>query len=265
VVAALPGGGLPRPGRAEPAAPGEPVLDGRRVWTVDGRPRVEVHGPNDLWTIDLKGWWFAQNRERCEPLTVRDAFSRKVLAVRLLESHRAEDVRRVMLDLFELHGLPLAIQSDNGPPFVCTRARGGLSRLAAWLLTLGIRLVRSRPGCPQDNGGHERMHRDLSELQQRPARSRRAQQRACDRWMVEFNDVRPHDALAGRTPAEIYRPSERPLLGPIVSTYPPGWEARRVSQCGLVSIKGDLELIPFRGGSAASVVRLRHGGAFSRS
>lgn len=138
-----------------------------RVWSVDERPRVEVHAPNDLWTVDIKGWWLARNRERCEPLTVRDAFSRKVLAVTLLEPYRTGHVRDVLRELFERHGVPTAIQSDNGTPFVCTRARGGLSRLSAWLVSLGIRLIRSRPGCPQDNGGHERMHRDLSELERR--------------------------------------------------------------------------------------------------
>lgn len=214
-----------------------------RVWSVDERPRVEVHGPNDLWTIDIKGWWVAQNGERCEPLTVRDAFSRKVLSVTLLQSHRIETVRRVLLDLFERHGLPAAMQSDNGTPFVCTRARGGLSRLSAWLLSLGIRLVRSRPGCPQDNGGHERMHRDLSELERHPARSRRAQQRVCDRWMVEFNEVRPHDALGGKTPAEVYRDSERRSLVPLAPTYPPEWLVRRVSKNGTVSLNGDTVLV----------------------
>jgi transposase InsO family protein len=210
-----------------------------RVWSVEGRPRVEVHGPNDLWTIDIKGWWLAQNGERCEPLTIRDAFSRKVFAVKLLESLRTEEARAVLEGVFRRHGLPAAIQSDNGSPFVCSRGRGGLSQFSAWLTSLGIRLVRSRPACPQDNGGHERMHRDLAELELNPARTRRAQQRACDRWMVEFNEVRPHDALGGKTPAEVYRDSERRSLAPLVPSYPPEWITRLVSKAGTVSIDGD--------------------------
>jgi len=210
-----------------------------RVWSVDGRPRIEVHAPNDLWTMDFKGWWCARNRERCEPLTVRDAFSRRVLAVALLESSRIKDVRQVLQRLFERHGLPLAMQSDNGTPFVSILARGGLSKLSVWLLSLGIQLVRSRPGCPQDNGGHERMHRDLSEIQCNPARTRRAQQRSCDRWMVEFNEVRPHDALGGKTPAEVYRNSERRSLLPIDPNYPSDWQVRRVSKNGAVSLDDD--------------------------
>jgi putative transposase len=211
-----------------------------RVWSVDGKPRVEVHGPNDLWTVDFKGWWRARNGDRCEPLTVRDAFSRKVLAAKLVESTRGEIARGEFERLFRRHGVPLAIQSDNGTPFVCTRGRGGLSRLSVWLLSLGIRVIRSRPGCPQDNGGHERMHRDMAELQTSPAHSRRAQQRKCDRWVVDFNEVRPHDALGGKTPAEVYRDSERRSLVPLEPSYPAGWTTRRVSRSGTISIDDDV-------------------------
>ncbi len=214
-----------------------------RIWSIDGKPRVEVHGPNDLWTIDFKGWWRAQNGERCEPLTVRDAYSRKVLAVTLVETTRGEEVREVLTLLFQRYGLPAAIQSDNGAPFVCTGGRGGLSRLSAWLLSLGIRVVRSRPGCPQDNGGHERMHRDLAELQMKPATTRRAQQRACDRWMVDFNEVRPHDALGDKTPAEVYRPSERRSLVPLTPSYPPDWMTRRVAKGGSISVDDDVVFV----------------------
>jgi len=214
-----------------------------RVWTVDGRPRVEAKAPNDLWTIDIKGWWRAQNGEKCEPLTVRDACSRRVLAVTLLAKTRTTQVQGVLQALFEQHGLPTAIQCDNGPPFVCTRARGGLSRLSAWFISLGVRLVRSRPGCPQDNGGHERMHRDLSELERKPARTLRAQQRECDRWMVAFNEVRPHDALGGKTPAEVYRNSGRRSLEPLVPSYPPEWKTRRVTKTGNISMGDDIVFV----------------------
>jgi putative transposase len=210
-----------------------------RIWSVEGRPRVEVKAPNDLWTIDFKGWWRARNGDKCEPLTVRDACSRKVLAVALVVATRGTQVRRVLERLFRLHGLPLAMQSDNGPPFICTRARGGLTQLSVWLVSLGIRLVRSRPASPQDNGGHERMHRDLSELQLTPARSRPAQQRQCDRWIIDFNHVRPHDALGGKTPAEIYRKSPRRSLSPKLPTYPPDWLTRRVTRVGNVRVHGD--------------------------
>ena len=174
-----------------------------------------------------------------EPLTVRDAFSRYVLTGSIGANTKGAWVRRVLERLFRVYGLPLALQSDNGSPFVCTKARGGLTRLSVWLVSLGVRLVRSRPGCPQDNGGHERMHRDMSELQQAPAKSRRAQQRACDEWLLDFNHVRPHQALKGKTPAEVYRSSIRRSLVPKVPTYPDDWVTRRVSPRGYVRVHGD--------------------------
>ena len=223
------------------------VKQGRRsarVWTVDGRPHVEVHGPNDLWTIDFKGWWRTTRGDRCEPLTVRDAFSRFVLAVQVVPSTSGAVVRRNLDGLFRRYGRPKAIQCDNGSPWVSTRSRGGLTTLSVWLVSLGIRLIRSRVGCPQDNGGHERMHRDMRELQLNPARTRRGQQRECDRWVVDFNEVRPHDALAGKTPAEVYRPSS-PCTAPTVRLpiYPPGWITRRVQRGGRICVDGDTVLV----------------------
>lgn len=214
-----------------------------RVWTVDGRPHVEVHGPNDLWTIDFKGWWRAGRGDRCEPLTVRDAFSRFVLAVQVVPSTTGAVVRRILDGLFRKYGVPKAIQCDNGSPWVCSRSRGGLTKLSVWLVSLGVRLIRSRVGCPQDNGGHERMHRDMRELQLNPARTRHGQQRACDRWLVDFNEVRPHDALGGKTPAELYRPT--PGTKPVVRlpTYPPGWITRRVQRGGRICVDGDTVLV----------------------
>jgi transposase InsO family protein len=172
---------------------------------VERAPQQRADAPNEVWTVDFKGWWRAVNRERCEPLTVRDAFSRFVFAAVLCSTKTAE-VRRHFQQLFRRYGVPQAIQCDNGVPFVSVRSPAGLSALSAWWVSLGIRIVRSRPGCPQDNGGHERMHRDISEgVQVNPAATRQLQQRMLDKWKQEFNHVRPHSALGGKTPAEAYR------------------------------------------------------------
>ncbi len=200
------------------------------------RPNVVVEAPNDLWTVDFKGWWRAGNGDRCEPLTVRDAHSRFVLELRLMTSTRTAPVREVFEELFERWGLPKAIQSDNGPPFASVRALGGLTGLSAWWMSLGIEVVRSRPGKPTDNGGHERMHADVRvEIQADAAHSRKLQQQACDEWRTEFNHVRPHEALGMKTPAEVYRASSR-RPGRIVvgGAYPEGTAVERVSSRGTV-------------------------------
>lgn len=209
-----------------------------RLSIVEKRPELRTTACNEAWTVDFKGWWRTRDGERCEPLTVRDGFSRYILAIKVLRTPSMVEVRRTFVALFKKHGVPQAIQCDNGGPFINVQARGGLTRLSAWWVTLGIRLVRSRPGCPQDNGGHERMHRDMkADLQAFPADSLVAEQRACDRWRQEFNHVRPHEALGGKTPAEVYRRSER---SPQKTRYmyPPGWIVRTVSDNGVAFVDG---------------------------
>lgn len=210
-----------------------------RVWNVDEKPHIEVQAPNDLWTMDFKGWWKAKNGQRCEPLTVRDAMSRMMLAVVLMANTNAATVRKVLEKLFRTYGAPKAMLVDNGSPWINTRARGGLTQLTAWLVSLGIRLYRSRVGSPQDNGGHERMHRDLDELSLNPAKSRRAQQPTCDRWRMDFNHVRPHEALGGKTPAEVYGTSAPRPLTARVPVYPSDYLTRRVLGDGAITVNND--------------------------
>lgn len=211
---------------------------------VDTAPSVLAKQPNDVWTIDFKGWWRANDGTRCEPLTIRDACSRFVLAVALLPSTTGEHVRRVMTLLFRKYGVPSVIQCDNGAPFISSQSMGGLTRLSAWWVSLGIRIVRSRPGCPQDNGGHERMHRDMSaDLQTDPESSKLSQQRACDRWRQMFNHVRPHAALSNQTPAEVYFSTKKSRrgtrkMGVVAPHYPMHWAKRIVSCNGNVGISG---------------------------
>ena len=189
------------------------------------REHVVVEGPNDVWTVDFKGWWKTRDGRRCEPLTVRDACSRYILALRLLPKSDTDGVRAVFEDLFEEYGLPKVIQSDNGAPFAAGKSLAGLTQLSAWWVSLGIDIVRSRPGCPQDNGAHERMHGDMSiDLQMRAAQPLRLQQRACNDWRVEFNHVRPHEALAMRVPADVYRRSERHYWRGMLGLFPDGVE-----------------------------------------
>lgn len=210
----------------------------RRLSIVERAPSFVPSAPNELWTVDFKGWWRTRDGQRCEPLTVRDAFSRYVLALRVLSSTSLEATKAVFVDLFRRFGVPQCIQVDNGTPFINVRARGGLTQLSAWWISLGITVIRSRPGCPQDNGGHERMHRDIKEdLQELPEGSRAAQQRACDGWKQDFNHVRPHEALGGKTPAEVYKRSER---RPRKShhLYPPSWMVRTVTEMGAINVNG---------------------------
>jgi transposase InsO family protein len=198
---------------------------------VERAPQVIASEPNDVWTVDFKGWWRTGDGARCEPLTVRDAFSRYVLAATIFASTSMALVRKEFERLFRKYGIPRAIQCDNGTPFVSVLARGGLTQLSSWWVALGIRIVRSRPGCPQDNGAHERMHRDVSaEVENFPELTSDAEQRALDRWRQQFNHVRPHEALGGKVPADLYKPGTKRTLVLPSHGYPSGWLVRRA--CG---------------------------------
>ena len=193
----------------------------------------KAKAPNEVWTVDFKGWWYGAGGRRCEPLTVRDEFSRYVLEVRAVANARTETVRECFEKLFAQHGVPEAIRSDNGAPFASRKGILGLSRLSAWWLVLGIDLERGRPACPQDNGGHERLHLDVArELSgERPTE----QQAAFDEWRKTFNQERPHEALEMKRPAEVYRPSERKYEGtPQDLTYAK-MGARQVHKKGYIS------------------------------
>ncbi len=204
------------------------------------KPDASAEKPNALWTADYKGWWRTGDQRRCEPLTVRDQFSRFVLAVHVCRSPRIEEALSVFERLFELYGLPERILTDNGTPFVAASSRFGLTRLSAWWLSLGIEHLRSRRGTPADNGGHERMHRDMAlELEAISAPTFEEQQRACDLWRADFNNCRPHEALGMKTPAQVYKPSATPFVGSKVELlYPERMSLRTVSGSGFIRVHG---------------------------
>jgi transposase InsO family protein len=209
-----------------------------RVVLREHQPLV-AKAPNDVWTVDFKGWWRTRDGRRFEPLTVRDAFSRYVLCLEMLGSSRADIVKPAFERLFESCGLPRVIRVDNGSPFACTSAPAGLSQLSAWWTSLGIRVSFSRPAHPQDNGAHERMHLDVADqLEADPADSLEVQQRAASKWRAEFNEVRPHEAIDMQTPAQLYVRSSRRYTGVQPPRYPASYGVRRVSSKGCVRYMG---------------------------
>lgn len=198
-----------------------------------GQPARTPAEPHALWTIDFKGEFRTGDHRYCYPLTVVDLASRYLLACRGLDGPLGAPVTACTEALFREYGLPEAIHSDGGSPFAGT-GLGRYSRVSLNWLKLGIRLERSRRGCPQDNASHERMHRTLKEATARPpAANRPAQQRRFNRFRHEFNHARPHEALGDRTPAECFRPSNRPFPArPPEILYPGHFELRRVKHSG---------------------------------
>ena len=190
--------GLVRARRRRPA-PGHP-----------GRPLTLSDAPNALWSADFKGHFKLGTGAYCYPLTVIDGYSRYLLACRGLDSTATGSARSVFEGIFRSYGLPDRIRTDNGPPFA-TCALGRLSALSVWWIKLGITPELIQPAHPEQNGRHERMHRTLKAEATRPAAATaRGQQRRFDRFQREYNDERPHEALAQAPPAQHYQPSPRP-------------------------------------------------------
>ena len=198
---------------------------------------LEAKAPNDVWCIDFKGWWRSDG-EICEPFTVRDKYSRKVLCAQLMRGKTTEDVRPVMTELFRKYGLPKAIHSDNGAPFAATNGILGLTRLSAWWITLGILPERSLPGCPGQNGSLERFHADIArDIESKIPGGIAANQAALDEWVKEYNSIRPNQALDMRTPDEVYHSSERKYSGDFDTLeYPPGYLPRKVFKSGEITL-----------------------------
>ena len=202
----------------------------RRPRAAPTRPPLTPMGePNQVWSIDFKGWFRTQDGERCDPLTISDGASRYLLRCQGLRHPDGEHVRALMEAAFREYGLPRVLRSDNGPPFA-TVAVHGLSSLAVWWIKLGICPERIEPGHPEQNGRHERMHRTLKqETASPPARTLRAQQRAFDRFRREYNEERPHQGLELKTPGECYGLSPRPYPSRIEEpVYPAEFALRRV-------------------------------------
>jgi transposase InsO family protein len=193
--------------------------------------------PNDLWCADFKGEFRTGDGRYCYPLTVSDQASRFVLACEALESTKETPVIEVFVRLFRERGLPAAIRSDNGLPFASPNGLYNLSKLSVFWLRLGVAIERIRPGHPQENGRHERMHLTLKKETTRPPGMNALQQQGrFDRFLSEFNEERPHEALGMKTPAELYSPSSRAYAGLPELTYPFHDRDILVTACGRICL-----------------------------
>jgi len=196
-------------------------------------PLAHAQECNRVWCADFKGWFHTADGQRIDPLTISDAYSRYLLRCQAVEKTNTSRVQAIFEAAFREYGLPQAIRTDNGPPFA-SRALGGLSRLAVWWIKLGIVHERIQAGHPEQNGRHERMHRTLkAEAAQPPADTGRQQQQALHHFRREYNEVRPHEALEMRTPAEVYQPSPRKFPSHVPEVeYPQSMLVRRVHAKG---------------------------------
>lgn len=201
--------------------------------------RFEADAPNELWQMDFKGH-FAMRSGRCHPLTVLDDHSRFSLGLRACHDERTETVQQELEGIFRHYGLPERLLTDNGAPWGGS-GRDTYTKLAVWLIRLGIGLRHGRPRHPQTQGKDERFHRTLSAevLHGESFVDIPQTQRRFDRWREVYNCERPHQALGLDTPASRYQVSWRRFpstLPPI--EYAPGDTVRKVQWNGEISLNG---------------------------
>lgn len=195
--------------------------------------------PNALWCADYKGEFMLGDRRYCYPLTITDFASRYLLTCEALSTTQEKFAFTVFERTFQDFGVPAMIHTDNGVPFASAHALYGLSKLSVWWLRLGIALERSKPGHPQDNGRHERMHRTLKAEATKPAAANVLQQQArFDTFVTRFNQERPHQALGMKTPADVYMRSTRVYRGLEDLAYPFHDHTLTVTQCGRLCFNG---------------------------
>lgn len=199
--------------------------------------------PNDLWCTDFKGQFLMKNDDYCFPLTIMDFQSRYVLGCEALRSTEEDPCYRVFVEVFQEHGLPGAIRSDNGVPFASGNSLWGLTKLSVWWIRLGIKIERIEPGHPQQNGRHERMHRTLKAEATQPAGSNLLQQQErFDEFRKEYNHERPHQALDMKCPSDLYERSSRKYEGLPEVTYPGYEKTLLLSNCGRICMNRGMKI-----------------------
>ena len=209
----------------------------RRRYKAEGTALSAAHNPNGLWCADYKGEFLLGNEQYCYPLTITDYSSRYLLGCEGLASTCSDFAFSVFERVFKDFGLPKAIRTDNGIPFASPNALFGLSKLSVWWLRLGIDIQCIQPGHPEQNGRHERMHLTLKNETTRPASFNFLQQQErFDRFAGVYNNERPHQALGGAYPGDVYTPSAREYRPPDEPDYPYHDRTVRVTRCGRICI-----------------------------
>jgi putative transposase len=203
-------------------------------------PLAHADEANRVWCADFKGWFRTGDGVRCDPLTISDGHSRFLLRCQAVAGEDTLHAKPVFEAAFREYGLPERLRTDNGAPFA-SAGDTGLSALAVWWIRLGIYPERIRPGKPQENGRHERMHLTLKQATASPpGKNRRDQQRRFDHFRKEYNEQRPHEALGMVPPATIYVPSQRLWPNRLAEVaYDQDREVRRVEQGGRIRWHGN--------------------------
>jgi transposase InsO family protein len=192
------------------------LISSNRSKQSEGFERFEYDYPNELWQMDYKGYFLLLNKEICHPLTITDDHSRYNICLDACKNQQEITVKQALINVFRRYGLPYKILTDNGSPWGTTgndSADGirSYSTLEKWLIQLNIKLIHGRPYHPQTQGKEERFHRTLKQelIDYEQFRDHEHCQEQFNKWREKYNCIRPHEAISFKTPAELYRPSNK--------------------------------------------------------
>jgi len=175
------------------------------------KPLYPIFDPqdcNEVWSADYKGKFKMGNKIYCHPLTIADSRSRYLFTAKAHYSENLKSVKTEFIKVFRKNGLPKQIHTDNGSPFASVSSIQRFTRLSYWFIDLGILPVFSDPAHPEENGRHERMHRDLKAACAKPSSyDIKSQQRILNSFVKEYNNIRPHEALDMKTPESFHKRS----------------------------------------------------------
>jgi putative transposase len=159
--------------------------------------------PDTVWSVDFMSDALACGR-RFRTFNVVDDFNREALHIEVDTSINSSRLVRIFEQLKHHHGLPQVIRSDNGPEFL-----GEV--FTAWAKANGVALQYIQPGKPNQNAYIERFNRTFREevLDQHLFARLEDVREAAHWWMIEYNELRPHDSLGDQTPAEVRQRSAR--------------------------------------------------------
>lgn len=194
---------------------------------------------NEVWSADYKGKFYMGNKKYCHPLTIADSKSRFLFTAKGHYRENYKEAKAEFTKVFRKYGIPKQIHTDNGSPFGAVAAIQRYTRLSYWFIDLGILPVFSDPAHPEQNGRHERMHRDLKASCASPSSfDMKAQQRKLNHFVREYNQVRPHEALGMETPVSVHKFSTRPFPEKITEyEYDSDMQIMKVTQNGSIRWK----------------------------
>ena len=222
--------------------------------------RYEKSAPNEMWQADFKGYFALQNGQRCHPLDIIDDYSRFNLCCKAMGTETFEEIRPVMIRVFEEYGMPFSLLCDNGNPWGTSQSTG-FSRFEVWLMEHGILVLHGKPLHPQTQGKEERFngtlkkellrHHDFSDMLD-------ADEHFAE-YRTFYNNERPHHALNLDVPAKHYKASERQYTETVGEwEYPDGCKIHKVKSTGYITLNGGGYFLSESFGEKAIAIRESH-------